>query len=152
MELPGKIRSVYIILLLCIRLRMQGAAMWTKSCGISILLISALSSRRAGSREPYRVELDLPDGYQIALRIAIGRRLICTIGKGFLSIGQRVRCWLPKGLQKCEYQVRGVHFKYWMHGNLKPNWRRIRARFPAVFSGAESAMMRGFPEGAITIF
>jgi predicted metalloprotease with PDZ domain len=48
-------------------------------------------------------------------------------------------------LQKSDYEVQGVHFHIWMHGNLKPNWNRIQQDFRR-FSREQIATMGEFPE------
>lgn len=48
-------------------------------------------------------------------------------------------------LQKSDYTVRGVQFHIWMHGNLKPNWKRIQRDFRR-FSREQIAAMGEFPE------
>lgn len=93
--------------------------------------------------EPYRVELDLPEGYQIACGLpSAGKNALAA--RDFYQLVDSPM--LASGtLQKCEYEVRGIQFKIWMHGNLKPNWRRIERDFRR-FSREQIAMMEEFPE------
>jgi predicted metalloprotease with PDZ domain len=93
--------------------------------------------------EPYQVTLALPEGYNIACGLP-------TVGNNTLAARdfyQLVDSPLlaSQSLQKCEYTVRGVKFRIWMHGNLRPNWRRIERDFRR-FSREQIAMMGEFPE------
>ncbi|TDB63771.1 M61 family metallopeptidase [Arundinibacter roseus] len=98
-----------------------------------------------GQLEEYcQVTLDLPEGF----RIACG--LTPTEQPNVLHAGsyyQLVDCPLLASatLQHETYEEKGVNFHVWMHGNLHPNWRRIRNDF-ARFSFEQIAMMGDFPE------
>jgi predicted metalloprotease with PDZ domain len=102
--------------------------------------------------ETCTVELDLPPGYEVASGL------------------QRAQTWINEtpdtqdywqaddfyqlvdspllastSLQHHEYAIAGVRFHIWMHGNLRPNWKRIKGDFIR-FSQEQIAMMQEFPE------
>jgi predicted metalloprotease with PDZ domain len=92
--------------------------------------------------EPYTIHLELPEGYQIACGMpSTGNTLLA---KDFYQLVDSPLL-ASQSLQKCEYVVRGVQFNIWMHGNLKPNWKRIEKDFRR-FSREQIATMQEFPE------
>ncbi|MCE7062423.1 M61 family metallopeptidase [Dyadobacter sp. CY343] len=93
--------------------------------------------------DPYEISLALPAGYQIACGLPSGGENI-LVAKDFYQLVDSPLL-ASQSLQKCEYDVRGVQFKIWMHGNLRPNWRRIERDFRR-FSREQIAMMGDFPE------
>lgn len=93
--------------------------------------------------EPYTVVLDLPEGYQIACGLPKAGQNMLAARDFYQLVDSPLLA--SKSLQQCEYHVRGVHFRIWMHGNLKPNWRRIERDFRR-FSREQIAMMQDFPE------
>ncbi|TLV00268.1 M61 family metallopeptidase [Dyadobacter luticola] len=94
-------------------------------------------------QEPYTIRLDLPEGYQIACGLPSSGLNTLSARDFYQLVDSPLLA--SQSLQKCEYHVRGVHFKIWMHGNLKPNWRRIERDFRR-FSREQIAMMQEFPE------
>ncbi|SKC15108.1 M61 family metallopeptidase [Dyadobacter psychrophilus] len=92
--------------------------------------------------EAYTIQLELPEGYQIACGLpAVGNVLKA---KDFYQLVDSPLL-ASESLQKCDYQVRGVKFSIWMHGNLQPNWWRIERDFRR-FSREQIATMGEFPE------
>ncbi|WP_439557215.1 M61 family metallopeptidase [Dyadobacter sp.] len=93
--------------------------------------------------EPHEVYLDLPQGYMIACGLpSAGHNTL--VARDFYQLVDSPLL-ASETLQKCEYYVRGVQFKIWMHGNLKPNWKRIERDFRR-FSREQIATMGEFPE------
>ncbi|WAC11375.1 M61 family metallopeptidase [Dyadobacter pollutisoli] len=92
--------------------------------------------------EPYTIHLELPEGYQIACGLPSTGNVLSA--KDFYQLVDSPLL-ASQSLQKCEYVVRGVQFKIWMHGNLRPNWRRIERDFRR-FSREQIATMGEFPE------
>ncbi|TDE13633.1 M61 family metallopeptidase [Dyadobacter psychrotolerans] len=93
--------------------------------------------------EPYQVFLDLPEGYQVACGLPFHGANTLTAGDFYQLVDSPLLASLT--LQKSEYEVNGVDFKIWMHGNLKPNWKRIERDFKR-FSREQIATMKEFPE------
>jgi predicted metalloprotease with PDZ domain len=94
--------------------------------------------------EPCLVELALPDTFHIACGMkpaGPGRTLRAE------SFYQLVDSPLLASatLHHETYEEEGVLFHVWMHGNLHPNWKRIRTDF-ARFSREQIATMQDFPE------
>ena len=93
--------------------------------------------------EPYQITLALPEGYTIACGLpAAGHNTLAA--RDFYQLVDSPLL-ASQSLQKCEYVVRGVRFRIWMHGNLRPNWRRIERDFRR-FSREQIAMIGEFPE------
>jgi predicted metalloprotease with PDZ domain len=92
--------------------------------------------------EAYTIHLELPDGYHIACGLPSKGNVLSA--KDFYQLVDSPLL-ASQSLQKCAYVVRGVQFNIWMHGNLKPNWRRIERDFRR-FSREQIAMMGEFPE------
>lgn len=93
--------------------------------------------------EPYQIYLDLPEGYKIACGLpATGKNLLAA--SDFYELVDSPLL-ASASLQKCEYEVKGIQFNIWMHGNLRPNWKRIEQDFK-LFSEEQIATMEEFPE------
>ena len=92
--------------------------------------------------ESYTIELALPETYKIACGLPFDNNVL--IAKDFYQLVDSPLL-ASESLQQCEYAVRGVRFKIWMHGNLKPNWKRIERDFRR-FSREQIATMGEFPE------
>jgi predicted metalloprotease with PDZ domain len=92
--------------------------------------------------EAYTIHLELPEGYHIACGLPSKGNVLSA--KDFYQLVDSPLL-ASQSLQKCAYVVRGVQFNIWMHGNLKPNWRRIERDFRR-FSREQIAMMGEFPE------
>lgn len=97
--------------------------------------------------EPCRVTLALPDNFTVATGLPIVSGSEPGVHLAAADFYQLVDSPLlaSESLQKCEYEVRGVPFSIWMHGNLKPNWERIKRDFRR-FSREQIATMEEFPE------
>ena len=93
--------------------------------------------------EPYQIHLSLPEEYEIACGLASTSKHV-LVAKDFYELVDSPLL-ASASLQKCEYQVRDVKFSIWMHGNLKPNWERIKRDFRR-FSREQIATMEDFPE------
>lgn len=93
--------------------------------------------------DPCSVSLALPENFEIAcgLESAGPHQLIA---KDFYQLVDSPLL-ASETLQKSDYVVRGVQFHIWMHGNLKPNWKRIQRDFRR-FSREQIATMGEFPE------
>jgi predicted metalloprotease with PDZ domain len=92
--------------------------------------------------EAYTIHLELSEGYHIACGLPSKGNVLSA--KDFYQLVDSPLL-ASQSLQKCAYVVRGVQFNIWMHGNLKPNWRRIERDFRR-FSREQIAMMGEFPE------
>ncbi len=93
--------------------------------------------------EPYSVSSGLTESFEIACGLeSSGRHQL--IAKDFYQLVDSPLL-ASETLQKCDYIVRGVQFHIWMHGNLKPNWKRIERDFRR-FSREQIATMEEFPE------
>ncbi|NIJ55536.1 M61 family metallopeptidase [Dyadobacter arcticus] len=93
--------------------------------------------------EPYTIRLDLPENYSIACGLPfVGENRLYA--RNFYQLVDSPLL-ASATLQRREYLVRGVEFKIWMHGNLKPNWWRIVRDFRR-FSREQIATMGEFPE------
>lgn len=89
------------------------------------------------------VSLALPESFEIACGLeSSGRHQL--IAKDFYQLVDSPLL-ASETLQKSDYIVRGVQFHIWMHGNLKPNWKRIQRDFRR-FSREQIATMEEFPE------
>lgn len=89
------------------------------------------------------VSLALPESFEIACGLeSSGRHQL--IAKDFYQLVDSPLL-ASETLQKSDYVVRGVQFHIWMHGNLKPNWKRIQRDFRK-FSREQIATMGEFPE------
>jgi predicted metalloprotease with PDZ domain len=93
--------------------------------------------------EAYTVHLELPERYQIACGLPSGSHNVLKAKDFYQLVDSPLLA--SESLQKCEYQVRGIQFKIWMHGNLRPNWHRIERDFRR-FSREQIATMGEFPE------
>jgi predicted metalloprotease with PDZ domain len=93
--------------------------------------------------ESYEVFLDLPDGYQIACGLPSIAENTLRAADFYQLVDSPLLASLS--LQKREYQVEGVQFNIWMHGNLTPDWQRIEQDF-SKFSHEQIATMGVFPE------
>ncbi len=93
--------------------------------------------------EGYTVQLDLPEAYEIACGLPVIGHNLLKADDFYQLVDSPLLA--SNNLQKCEYEVDGVHFQVWMHGNLKPNWKRIQHDFKR-FSKEQVATMQGFPE------
>ena len=103
--------------------------------------------------EPCTVKLDLPHGYEIACGLSFFWDIVDNIptvygnklaAKDFYELVDSPLL-ASATLQKCDFQVDGIYFSIWMHGNLKPNWKRIKRDFTR-FSREQIATMKEFPE------
>jgi predicted metalloprotease with PDZ domain len=100
-----------------------------------------------------KVTLNLPADFQIACGLTFFWDLVEGIPRGYTNmLGAKDFYELvdspllaSASLQKCDYQVDHIQFRIWMHGNLKPNWKRIEHDFER-FSAEQIAMMGEFPE------
>jgi predicted metalloprotease with PDZ domain len=93
--------------------------------------------------EPYTIELELPDTFQIACGLPLGGKNLLAAKDFYQLVDSPLLA--SESIQKRDYQVRGIQFEIWMHGNLKPNWRRIERDFRR-FSREQIATMGDFPE------
>ncbi|CAG5012879.1 hypothetical protein DYBT9275_05267 [Dyadobacter sp. CECT 9275] len=92
--------------------------------------------------DPFTIDLELPGPWHIACGLSKqGNRLSAQ------NFYQLVDSPLLASatIQHNAYEVRGVKFHIWMHGNLKPNWKRIERDFRR-FSREQIATMGEFPE------
>ncbi|MCE7067336.1 M61 family metallopeptidase [Dyadobacter sp. CY326] len=92
--------------------------------------------------EPYNVQLELPAGYEIACGLPKNGNLLSAIDFYQLVDSPLLA---SQTLQEHHYKVYDVNFKIWMHGNLKPNWHRIKRDFRR-FSREQIATIGEFPE------
>ncbi|WP_159468779.1 M61 family metallopeptidase [Dyadobacter sp. 3J3] len=89
------------------------------------------------------VSLALPENFEIACGLeSSGRHQLAA--KDFYQLVDSPLL-ASETLQKSDYIVRSVQFHIWMHGNLKPNWKRIQRDFRR-FSREQIATMGEFPE------
>ncbi len=93
---------------------------------------------------PCTIKLDLPDGYQIACGLSQTDKNSLYAQDFYQLVDSPLLA--SRTLQHRDYEVQGVRFHIWMHGNLKPNWERIKRDFQQ-FSEEQIATMREFPEG-----
>lgn len=93
--------------------------------------------------ESCEISLDLPVSFEIACGLKSGGRFK-LLAKDFYQLVDSPLL-ASETLQKSDYMVRGVQFHIWMHGNLKPNWKRIQRDFRR-FSREQIATMGEFPE------
>ncbi|GGC04881.1 M61 family metallopeptidase [Dyadobacter sediminis] len=93
--------------------------------------------------EAYTIDLDLPENYTIACGLSLkGKNRL--FAKDFYELVDSPLL-ASQSLQKCEYQVENVRFMVWMHGNIRPDWKRIEHDFRR-FSAEQIATMGEFPE------
>jgi len=93
--------------------------------------------------DEYRITLALPETFKIASGLA-SDGLNKLIARDFYQLVDSPLL-ASETLQKSDYTVRGVQFHIWMHGRLKPNWKRIQRDFRR-FSREQIATMGDFPE------
>lgn len=93
--------------------------------------------------EPCTVKLQLPEAYEIACGLNQIDKALLEAADFYQLVDSPLLA--STTLQKRDYEVQGVRFHIWMHGNLKPNWERIKRDFLR-FSGEQIATMREFPE------
>jgi predicted metalloprotease with PDZ domain len=100
-----------------------------------------------------KITLDLPVGFQVACGLRFFRDIAngipCAYGnileaKDFYELVDSPLL-ASASLQKCDYEIERIRFSIWMHGNLKPNWKRIERDFKR-FSREQIATMKEFPE------
>jgi len=95
--------------------------------------------------ESCTIKLELPGGFEIACGLARSPGIQNTlVAADFYELVDSPLL-ASTTLQICNYQVREVQFSIWMHGNLKPNWERIKRDFRR-FSKEQIATMGEFPE------
>jgi predicted metalloprotease with PDZ domain len=102
--------------------------------------------------ETCTIDLDLPTGYEVASGLPRATSIIdgvpCTMdywqANDFYQLVDSPLL-ASASLQHHEYAIGGVRFHIWMHGNLRPNWKRIKGDFIR-FSQEQIAMMQEFPE------
>lgn len=94
--------------------------------------------------EPCTVLLDLPAGFRIACGMAATAQPNTLLARDYYQLVDSPLL-ASATLQHEFYQEGGTLFHVWMHGNLHPNWKRIRTDF-ARFSREQMAMMGEFPE------
>ncbi|MCE7043554.1 M61 family metallopeptidase [Dyadobacter sp. CY312] len=95
--------------------------------------------------DPCSIKLELPDGFEIACGLAKSPGIQNTlVGNDFYELVDSPLL-ASTTLQRCNYEVGEVQFSIWMHGNLRPNWERIKRDFRR-FSREQIAMMGEFPE------
>ncbi|MCF2446077.1 M61 family peptidase [Dyadobacter sp. CY345] len=93
--------------------------------------------------DEYSITLALPETFEIACGLpSHGRHQL--VAKDFYQLVDSPLL-ASETLQKSDYTVRGVQFHIWMHGRLKPNWKRIQRDFRR-FSREQIATMGEFPE------
>lgn len=93
--------------------------------------------------EECQVALDLPAGFEIACGLAkVGKNLL--LANDFYQLVDSPLL-ASASLQHEEFEVENIAFHVWMHGNLRPNWKRIRSDFSS-FSREQIATMGEFPE------
>ncbi|WP_138479926.1 M61 family metallopeptidase [Dyadobacter bucti] len=93
--------------------------------------------------EPYTIHLELPEGYRIACGLPVLDKNLLSARDFYQLVDSPLLA--SASLQKCEYYVANVQFNIWMHGNLRPNWKRIERDFRK-FSREQIATMGDFPE------
>ena len=93
--------------------------------------------------EPCQIELDLPPDFEIACGLKKQGATVLLASDFYQLVDSPLLA--SASLQHAEFEVEKVAFHVWMHGNLRPNWRRIRADFSR-FSKEQIAMMGEFPE------
>lgn len=94
--------------------------------------------------EPCLVELDLPSDFRIACGMRATGHPHTLLAKDYYSLVDSPLL-ASAALQHETYEEEGILFHVWMHGNLHPNWKRIRTDF-ARFSREQILTMEGFPE------
>jgi predicted metalloprotease with PDZ domain len=100
-----------------------------------------------------KVTLALPEDFQVACGLSFFWDIVGGIPQAYGNILAAKDFYelvdspllASASLQKCDYQVDHVRFSIWMHGNLKPNWERIKRDFRR-FSKEQIATMGEFPE------
>lgn len=93
--------------------------------------------------DPYEVFINLPEGFEIACGLRSSKKNTLQAKDFYQLVDSPLLA--SKSLQKSEYVVGEVKFAIWMHGNLQPNWSRIRRDFEK-FSKEQIATMGEFPE------
>ena len=93
--------------------------------------------------EPCTVELNLPTGFRIACGMAATPQPGVLQAKDYYELVDSPLL-ASATLQHETYEEEGTLFHVWMHGNLHPNWKRIRTDF-ARFSREQITMMGDFP-------
>jgi predicted metalloprotease with PDZ domain len=102
--------------------------------------------------ESCTIKLELPKGFEIACGLSPFWEIVNNIPTAYFGILMAENFYelvdspllASASLQQCSYEVRNVRFYIWMHGNLKPNWKRIRRDFRR-FSSEQIATMGEFP-------
>ena len=93
---------------------------------------------------PCTVALDLPAGFRIACGMTAAEQPNTLLARDYYQLVDSPLL-ASATLQHESYQEGSTLFHVWMHGNLHPNWKRIRTDF-ALFSREQIAMMGESPE------
>ena len=99
------------------------------------------------------VKLELPKGFDIACGLSPFWEIVNNIPTVYFGILAAENFYelvdspllASANLQKCEYKVGRITFTVWVHGNLLPDWERIKHDFQR-FSEEQIATMGEFPE------
>ncbi len=92
--------------------------------------------------EPHRVQLDLPESYQVACGLPYSNGAI--VAEDYYQLTDAPLLASPY-LQHQSYAVAGVQFYVWFLGNYQPNWEKLLPDFQR-FSEKQIQVMDGFPE------
>jgi len=93
--------------------------------------------------DPCIIKLELPEDYEIACGLPKTEKNILRASDFYQLVDSPLLA--SATLQRRDYEIQGIRFHIWMHGNLKPNWERIARDFQR-FSQEQIATMREFPE------
>lgn len=93
--------------------------------------------------EPCKLELDLPDGFDIACGLAkSGKNTL--LAKDYYELVDSPL--MASATLQCQtYTINDTKFYVWMQGNIKPNWGQILIDFQK-FTATQIATMGSFPE------
>lgn len=94
--------------------------------------------------EPCIVELALPDNFRVACGMKATDEPYTLLAENYYELVDSPLL-ASATIHHETYKEEGVQFHVWMHGNLHPNWKRIRSDF-ARFSREQIATMTEFPE------
>lgn len=94
--------------------------------------------------EPCEIDLNIPDDFRIACGMKPSDRPHILRAENYYELVDSPLL-ASATIHHETYEEEGVQFHVWMHGNLHPNWKRIRNDF-ARFSREQIATMNEFPE------
>ena len=91
--------------------------------------------------EEYKIELDIPEDYEIASSMKQEGNILKIKGYNLLSESPII---CSKSLKHQAYNVNGITFHLWFQGVCKPDWERLEIDFKA-FTKSQIKHFGGFP-------